>query len=236
MRVLFLFFLRFFFSKKGTLPPSALVGTKQMLKDPRCEPLYRERVRYVVVQGEPNSRLTDQVISPEEFMANPALRIHATYYITKQIIPALSRYLNLVGADLHSWFAEIPRTNRVQRPLANIPARRVVGDKSTIDHYYHSTHCYLCDRVSPQEICPRCLGREQESALVLFTKLRRLEKKRHQLHTVCSSCCGTSNAPISCTSLDCLLYFKRVKNARELSSHERFVNILEQRPSSAATS
>lgn len=213
------------YSEKGTLPPSAQVGTKQMKRDPRCEPLQRERIRYVVVYGEPNSRLRDQVISPEEFMAKPSVRLHGHYYITKQIIPALSRFLNLVGADLHSWFAEIPRIHRISRPLGS-PGIKTA--KSVIEHYYRSIHCYLCNELSQKEICPSCLRSSAESSLILYRKLGKLEKKQQVLHSVCSSCCQTSGGtPVSCKSLDCQLYFKRVKISKDLTSHTRFLDLLE---------
>jgi len=221
------------YSKKGTLPPSALVGTRQMMKDPRREPLYRERVRYVVVYGEPGSRLSDQVISPEEFMSNPSLRLHGHYYITKQIIPALSRFLNLVGADLHAWLADLPRISRIFRPLQpeepGAPQRRPQGSRSTIDHYYQTTHCFLCDAVlAGQDVfCASCVAAGAASSLQLFHRLRRLEKKERDLHTFCSACCGTSDAPISCVSLDCPLYSRRVKVSRELSTQAKVVAAFE---------
>jgi hypothetical protein len=43
------------------LPPAAIVASKAMAKDPRAEPKYAERIRYVVVHGEPGARLVDMV-------------------------------------------------------------------------------------------------------------------------------------------------------------------------------
>jgi DNA polymerase zeta len=41
-----------------------------MIEDPRAEPRYSERVRYVVVTGNPDARLTDLVVSPEDFLTS----------------------------------------------------------------------------------------------------------------------------------------------------------------------
>lgn len=55
-------------SERGLQPPAAIVAAKRLSRDPRAEPRYGERVRYVVVAGEPNARLCDSVMSPEEFL------------------------------------------------------------------------------------------------------------------------------------------------------------------------
>lgn len=49
-------------------PPAVVVAKKNMERDPRDEPRYSERVRYVVAYGRPDARLTDMVMRPEDFM------------------------------------------------------------------------------------------------------------------------------------------------------------------------
>lgn len=49
---------------------------------------------------------------PSNNHTNSNYRLNANYYITKQIIPSLSRVFNLVGADIKSWYEEMPRTLR----------------------------------------------------------------------------------------------------------------------------
>lgn len=53
------------YSDKGPPPPGALVSTRRMLKDPRAEPQYGERVPYVVITGAPGARLIDRCVAPE---------------------------------------------------------------------------------------------------------------------------------------------------------------------------
>lgn len=71
-----------------------------------------ERVPYVIVYGEPGKPLIQSVRSPEEVLADKwtdhkscsvSLRPNASYYIGKVIVPALSRCLSLIGADVSSW-------------------------------------------------------------------------------------------------------------------------------------
>jgi hypothetical protein len=80
--------------------------------DPRSEPQYGERVPYVVVYGDPSARLTDQVVEPKELLRNKDLRLNGEYYIRKHVIPSLERILQLCGADVKSWYDEMPRVQR----------------------------------------------------------------------------------------------------------------------------
>jgi DNA polymerase elongation subunit (family B) len=83
---------------------------KRMAHDPQSEPRYGERVPYVVVAGAPSARLIDLVVSPDTFIASAGrLRLNSTYYITKCVLPALERVLGLAGADVKTWFAQMPR-------------------------------------------------------------------------------------------------------------------------------
>lgn len=51
-------------------------------------PRFGERIRYVVVHGQPNARLIDMVVPPAALVESGGrLRLHGQYYITKQIIP-----------------------------------------------------------------------------------------------------------------------------------------------------
>jgi DNA polymerase zeta len=54
-----------------------------------------------------------QVVDPSELIEKwGQLRLHGTYYITKQILPALQRLFGLVGADLRAWYVEMPKVYR----------------------------------------------------------------------------------------------------------------------------
>lgn len=68
-----------------------------------------ERVPYVIVYGTPGVPLIQLVRRPLEVLQDPGLRLNATYYITKQILPPLQRIFQLIGVDVLSWYQEIPR-------------------------------------------------------------------------------------------------------------------------------
>ncbi|KAF9574465.1 DNA polymerase zeta [Mortierella alpina] len=100
------------YSEKGVPPPGAIVSARRMELDPRSEPQYGERVPYVVVYGDPGARLTDQVVEPKELLKNKDLRLNGEYYIRKHIIPSMERIFQLAGADVKSWYEEMPRVQR----------------------------------------------------------------------------------------------------------------------------
>nr|KAJ3418661.1 hypothetical protein HK105_008010 [Polyrhizophydium stewartii] len=102
---------------------------------------YGERVPYVVVHSGPKHRLVDAVVSPHELLSNRALRLHATYYITKQINPALARMFNLIGADVEKWFQEMPKIIRVGRYVEADQEHTALDRGRTIDQFYVSRHC-----------------------------------------------------------------------------------------------
>jgi len=195
------------YSDKGLQPPAALVATKMMSKDPRAEPRYSERVRYIVVAGQPHSRLADLVMHPTEFLNHKQpLQLNSLYYITKQIIPALSRIFNLVGADVNSWFLEMPKTlrQRIVQPIAN-------HNKSRIDQYYVTQHCIICDTLSNSQLCPSCQENKQQTAFILLNRAKLLEKQFGDLLEVCKRCSRLDSSADAnqCQSLDCPVMFSR---------------------------
>lgn len=238
-------------AKAAHIPPAALVATRAMTADPRAEPRFGERVPYVVVYGEPGARLFDMVVPPHALVESRGqLRLHGLYYITKAIIPPLDRVLSLMGADIKAWFAEMPRPSRMlpqKRPLTSLPllaasnaaaaaaaagwrgpqrGARLPGAKAaTIDRYYLSRHCAVCDDLThaTKPLCERCTGQPQLAAAVLAARWGRLERQHAQVVRLCAHCGGgggraAAEGGIVCDSLDCGLYYERRKLAAELAA------------------
>lgn len=190
------------------------------LADHRAEPRSGERVPYVVINGSPGLPLIRLVRSPHEYLSNEGLKINAMYYITKVIIPPLNRCLLLIGADVHKWFAELPRKNQYLLSLEtaskvmtmtaiNANQSTVIGKKSTISQYFSTTNCVCdCGGHTQNGICADCLRpeRKQLSAVVLADKCLQLERKLNLCLEICASCCGQVK-DTRCTSLDCSVLF-----------------------------
>ncbi len=201
----------------SSIPPAALVATKAMDRDPRAEPRYGERVSYVVVHGEPGARLIDMVVEPETLVeSGGTLRLHAVYYITKQIIPALERFMRLIGVNVQLWYARIPKAQRFlphKRPLSTLGGV-LPTNRPTIDHFYLSRHCICCDALTMvnEPLCRACQDDRQLVAFALPHRLNRIQRQLVHTSRICSSCGGVgARGEVICESLDCSLYFERRK-------------------------
>lgn len=119
------------YSSPSCLPPAALIAAKRMERDKNDEPLYAERVQYVVVSGSSstrgnifaktkthtatesgggggvgvNERLKDLIVPPQRVVHDQSLKINTEYYITKHVIPMLQRFLtSTIGFDMAAWY------------------------------------------------------------------------------------------------------------------------------------
>jgi DNA polymerase zeta len=205
------------YSDKGPAPPGALIATKRMLKDPRLEPQYGERVPYVVIAGAPGARLFERCVEPERLINEEHAELDAEYYISKNLIPPLERIFNLVGANVRQWYDEMPKVQRI----------RLIGDtdhatskKKTMESYMGSSLCIVCrDRLpksrepAPLPLCHTCRNvRSQQTLLALRDKIHKVEQRHRDLEDVCRSCAGLSfGEEVKCDSRDCPVFYSRVK-------------------------
>ncbi|KAK3237761.1 hypothetical protein CYMTET_52186 [Cymbomonas tetramitiformis] len=215
----------------GLVPPAAIVAGRAMAKDPRAAPQYGERVPYVVVCGEPGARLVDLVVDPHALLDNPGtMQLHAVYYITKHVVPSLQRILGLAGANVLAWYTEMPRTYRARstkRPPgggASALGMAAAAGPQTIDLFYLSQHCAVCDALTTaaQAVCPACLEDPQVAMAVLMGRSRDIQRLHQHLVAICQHCGGGSGLPrlagaarIACDSLDCPVFFQQRKVEHE---------------------
>lgn len=192
-------------TRASSLPPAAIVAIKAMQNDPRAEPRYGERIPYIVIHGEPGARLVDMVVSPYVLLEiNSPYRLNESYYINKQIIPALQRVFGLFGADLKQWFSELPRPvrqtlakrcsyfshsesmNENDNDSRSESSKMAQSKRSRIDTYYISKHCTLCGKLvqASNYLCTECSKKEPLVAMVIVGRASRLEKELNHLAAV----------------------------------------------------
>lgn len=225
------------YSTRGLPPPGAIISLENMKRDHRAEPQYGERVPYVVVySNDGGTRLVDSVVSPYTLMQNTGLRLHGVYYITKQIIPPLERVLNLVGADIRSWYADLPKIQRtIQYSPADIlydKAHQQLGQgqqgqrphgKTTLEQFYKSQHCLVCFELTKDDLCDRCLSNPTQTLATLTTEFEKTSLRWKQLTAICRTCSPQSVAfePFHCISLDCPIYYLRMKQEVKVKAFEQ---------------
>ena len=228
-------------------PPAAIVAEQMMARDPRAEPKFGERVPYVVVQGEPGGRLVDMVVHPRRVVeAGGALRLNAKYYAEKVMVPALQRLFSLAGADVWSWYRELPPPPRPaaakRMPLGAARFGVTHAGSATIDQYYLSRVCAVCGALTraSRVVCEACARTPGTAAATLAWRAAALERESVRVGAVCRGCggggggvgcagtdreggenatgSGTGAGSLECDSLDCPAYFRRRKVDRELDA------------------
>merc|ERR1712079_279482 len=104
------------------------------------------RVPYVIVYGEPGRPLIHSVRQPNQVLfdshetitidsglssflpsMDSTLRPNDMYYITKVVIPVLSRCFSLVGVDINKWYGELPKPVRNVHQSNNLNKQAVVN-------------------------------------------------------------------------------------------------------------
>ena len=139
-----------------------------MVEDENNEPQYGDRVPYIIIRGEPRTRLLERAVAPEEMFTtryvhyvyppllltqtiyNRYVHLDGAYYITRVLIPPLERIFNLVGADVRAWYDEMPKRIRADQPEpVNLSPRKGVKEtialnRPTIDEHFRSNQCLAC--------------------------------------------------------------------------------------------
>ncbi|KAI0651854.1 hypothetical protein C8Q79DRAFT_935176 [Trametes meyenii] len=206
------------YSDKVPPPPGVTVAARRMLEDPNDEPQYGERIPYVIIRGEPGSRIVDRATAPHELFKDSHKRLDAHYYISRVLIPPLERIFNLVGADVRSWFDDMPKSLRVDQPDVTLSPRKnkkntIVANPFKIDDHFTSSHCLACGALTPEVLCEMCRSDHTVTISKLLSRVRDTEARLKDVHLLCASCCGTAPAePVDCDSLDCPWLYERKKS------------------------
>ena len=217
------------YADKGPPPPGALIATKRMLRDPRTEPQYGERIPYIVIAGAPGAKLYERCVEPERLIHDEHAELDAEYYISKNLIPPLERIFNLVGANVRHWYDDMPKVQRI-RTLGG-PRDGELGNKAkkTMESYMGSSLCLVCRTKLPPigpyaeevqlPLCDECkFERTQKTVLALRRKLQKAEVKARDMHDVCRSCADLApDEEIKCDSRDCPVFYSRVKADTQLN-------------------
>ncbi|KAG2061849.1 hypothetical protein BDR06DRAFT_945889 [Suillus hirtellus] len=218
------------YSEKAPPPPGVAVAARRMIEDENDEVQYGDRIPYVIIRG-PQARLVDRAVSPEELLQNKHMQLDASYYISRVLIPPLERVFNLIGADVRTWFDDMPKAIRVDNPnpLAMSPKKqRIAANRLKIDEHFQSSQCLACSGLSSDGICERCRRMPQETMPAILDQIRKGEGRFLDAQRVCASCASSANAePIECINIDCPWLFDRKKAERRAEFLEGLQVIVE---------
>ena len=212
-------FAKEFRGLKGYRPTAcvpALELTRQAMRvDRRAVPRVGERVKYVVVYGEPGLPLIQLVRTPETLLNQPHLRLNCVYYITKVIVPSLNRCLLLVGADAMVWYTQLPKVVL----LGGIQDQNC--KKKVISQYFASRRCAACGSTCVKTVCDTCSGDPSRMVTLISGEVGELERRSQVSVQVCVQCCGWSGR--LCSSTDCPAMYRR----RNMENKRKQIEILQ---------
>ncbi|CAE6411247.1 unnamed protein product [Rhizoctonia solani] len=215
------------YSDKAPPPPGATVAARKLALDPMSEPQYGERVPYVIVRGEPGSRLVDRAVPPEELLKDRHKSIDENYYITHSLIPPLERIFNLVGANVRQWFEEMPKPARLDTAAAGSET----NGRPNIDDHFRRLECLVCKQPNDTNVCDDCLDDPLLSGKTLLEKVRKVERRIKGVQLVCATCTESpASEAIMCESLECSWMYARVKNAQKLENIKQIQALINQFP------
>lgn len=212
--------------RPGACVPALELTRRMMAFDRRLEPRVGERVPYVIVYGTPGVPLIQLVRRPMDVLQDPSLRLNATYYITKQILPPLARMFQLIGVDVFSWYQELPRIQKVS--CSTSVGSEEAGRKGTISQYFTTLHCPVCDELTQLGVCSRCRTEPQRVTVKLCQDMRQWERQQEQLLKVCRNCSSCAERHVPCVSLDCPVLYKLSQVNRQLSKASYLRQLLDQ--------
>uniref|UniRef100_A0A669D0K1 DNA polymerase zeta catalytic subunit n=1 Tax=Oreochromis niloticus TaxID=8128 RepID=A0A669D0K1_ORENI len=212
--------------RPGACIPALELTRRMMAYDRRLEPRVSERVPYVIVYGTPGVPLIQLVRRPTEVLQDPTLRLNATYYITKQILPPLARMFQLIGVDVFSWYQELPRIQKAS--CSSVVGGEEAGRKGTISQYFTTLHCPVCDELTQLGVCSRCRAEPQRVTVTLYQDMRQWESQQEQLLKICRNCSGCAERQVPCVSLNCPVLYKLSRVNRQLSKAPYLRQLLEQ--------
>ena len=211
------------YKSESTAPAGAVVAKRQMEKDKRAEPQYKERIPYLVVKSTIGKPLRDRSISPEEYMKDEMLELDAEYYINKTLIPPLGRLFNIAGIDVAQWDTGLTRRKKGLRDIKG-SKMKMLGS---------SVLCCNCRinhvRDNESNLCVACLESAKTTAVSLLQAIGEREKDCHDLNMVCRACsyryskdAGSAGDDVAarCSSYDCPIYYSKMKNKKVLGSEE----------------
>ncbi|OWF40745.1 DNA polymerase zeta catalytic subunit-like [Mizuhopecten yessoensis] len=191
--------------KPGACVPALEISKKYLQQDRRGEPRVGERVPYVIVYGSPGLPLIQLVRAPVDLLTDPSLRLNATYYITKQILPPLNRIFSLMGVNVFSWYNEMPKVTRIVPQAAMAPDSK----KGTISQFFSVVSCPVCEEQTNQDICNKCASNPQKVAITLNNRIREWDQVYADLSKICNSCMSVQDNSQPCISFDCPILFRR---------------------------
>lgn len=211
----FIMFSKVILSEYKNPPAGVKVSLKNMEIDEMRRPLFGENVGYVIRAGQPGDQITELAMNPEDFLASQEYTLNLEYYLEKQINTVLDRTFSPFGVDVKVWYRFMPKKKTPLSIDSLQPKKKFFKtDNKRIDKFFSSGLCLVCRKFVNGNLCEVCKDDPQKTVLAIMTSMNHKEKKLKKLMEVCRGCTGSFNE-ILCSSLDCPIYYSKLKLQHE---------------------
>lgn len=189
------------YKTEANMPHGAIVASRMQQKDGGYIPRYKERVQYLIVNGQDantkkKQALKDLAVSPQEFLeAKGGLTLNSEYYIRRLINPALNRiFREVFNIDVNIWFDLMPKQQRQRQQLGSkqTPAKANVALNSksiglaanqsrTLNQFYKSNLCQACEEpliTASTNLCTTCYFQNLPAATYLVSQRQGQAEKK----------------------------------------------------------
>jgi DNA polymerase zeta len=174
--------------------PALRIAMERAQTNPLAEPNAGERVPYLIGLNNDmsNANLIDCVWTLDRVLTMKSqFQLNTSYYIRKQILPAVDRCLALIGVNVFKWIDDIPLT-------------------SHIDTYQCRRRCVRCAQISSTPLCTSCCNENNliETIIVCETKANKVERQHALLQRQCLACSDRIDGWFQCSTNDCPVRYR----------------------------
>ncbi|RCH78608.1 DNA polymerase zeta [Rhizopus stolonifer] len=108
-----------------------------------------------------------------------------------------------------------------------------------IDQYYAKSHCVVCNTLTDQVLCETCTSEPHKTIYTLTSRQTLSQSKLRKLLNVCQDCsnlsaldaitvCEADYADVPCDSLDCPVYYERLKAKKDVTATSSYDNLINE--------
>lgn len=184
-------------------------------RDAGSAPSIGDRVPYVIIKAEKNSKVYEKAEDPLYALEN-SIPIDTAYYLEQQLSKPLLRMFEAIlpdptillkGEHTRHVVKLTPLTGGLMKFISK--TEKCLGCKSPID-----------PNLGNQALCSGCEEKRSELYLVNINKLNQTRERFSKLWTQCQRCQGSLHQEVICSSKDCPIFYMRTKAKKDMKDIE----------------
>eukprot|EP00792_Barthelona_sp_PAP020_P004282 TRINITY_DN2019_c0_g1_i1.p1 TRINITY_DN2019_c0_g1~~TRINITY_DN2019_c0_g1_i1.p1 ORF type:complete len:1842 (+),score=394.87 TRINITY_DN2019_c0_g1_i1:30-5528(+) len=223
-------------------PPAANLALRKIEADERLAPRYAERIPYLIFDGHPKQLLINMAGDPVDLVKYNMI-VNTEYYIKRQFIPIINRFLNVCGADCALWWRNHKKRSyfrtRFEQGISN-----KVGENTPFQNQKYSiigqgfttySTCLICFQNCNNNCCccDTCLLRSG-SIGIFYCYLNHFHKHLTKVGTICRGCskfgsCFQNSYKIKCVNSFCPIFYHKHRLLNRVKFFETTLSNIEKR-------